>query len=219
LKRCTWQATIAIAAAACSQSPHPRRLDGRDAVSAEKKSATIGDTVVTALILGEHRVVLQSGLTLESVQLMLGRAQLIPASSHDDVDRLCYRSRSTDEAVTLESNEMGGEGRQILGFHLFAAAAAPPTLRCTVTNSFDHATTNNGLYIGMSQTALMGRMGASDTTSTSALIQFSFDQPITGKPGKTDLRPSQVGDRLGSLSATVAMGHVVALAAWLNDVY
>lgn len=176
------------------------------------------DTVVTALVLGKHTVELSGAVTLQNVQSVLGKARIELARHHGEADKVCYRARATGETVTLESDEMGGPIRQVLGFHVYSPSAAPAGPVCTVTDSFAHAQTDNGIRAGMTRADVAARMGTPEVTSTPVEVKYSYDEPILGRPDAMGVR-TEIGERLATLSIYFHDARVVQIAGWRNDVY
>jgi hypothetical protein len=119
-------------------------------------------SVVRALVVKGKRLVLDSLVTLNTAQQVLGHATLIAPRHHDDRWSVCYSARDSIGPFTirLQSDDMGGPNHRLLGFELSRESGSPAEAsRCASVGFLSGVKTDNGLYLGMPVTALLKIMG------------------------------------------------------------
>jgi hypothetical protein len=181
------------------------------------------DSVVRALVIRGTPLVLDSSLTLDSVQRILGKTTLIEPSNEHGNWSICYTARDSigPFMMRFQSSEMGGADHDLLGFELIREPTSTPEARsCASLGVVNGVTTDNGLHLGMPVAALlkvMGRPVRSDrfppVRSEGVQYSFRFHERVTDSMAG-QARTYNVD---GWLTVKAANGRVDGLFAWHGE--
>jgi hypothetical protein len=196
-----WRTVVGLSAAlagvACN---HEHGLSPKSA-SLSAALAPRPDSVVTGVQIGKYYVHFDSNDTFAAVESRLGNTLTLRAKHHDDIDQICYRTstRSATTYLLLQSDELGGPDRAVLGYRV--TDAKPPDLEpstCVWLPANVLIIASNGAQLGMTEDSLLAATGWS--RSSTGDYKSSYD----------DGRYAVVQ----SLSARVREGNVIDLSAW-----
>ena len=173
------------------------------------------DSVVRALLINGHRLLLDSTFTLASVQAILGETTIIPPRNHDDYATECYAAVDSLGPFTIRllSNELGGPEHVVLGFELTRGNASKPEVRtCSSIGVVREVKADNGLYLGMPVASLLKVMGRPKRSGRGEYaFEFYEVRKRTRDPGG---ETTVLDETTASVQAKVARDRVVGLRAW-----
>jgi hypothetical protein len=173
---------------------------------------------VKAIVVGTHRISLDSTVNFEQVENALGPTPISnPVDHHEDTWKLCYQLPDSKDAkyVIFESDEIGGPDHQVLGAQLLNALPAHLSVRCSPTTAHvEEAFTDNGLRVGMERSTIDSLMGGTPNR-TADEDSFEYDELVLISPGDSARHVLPRHYEIGSeCKVSFVNGKAVAIRLW-----
>jgi hypothetical protein len=170
------------------------------------------DSIARALLLGTYTLPLDSTPTLASVQPELGTAAIVEPHQHEDFTTICYVGTDPGGAflLRLQTNDMGGDKRHILGYELRRLTTTATPGKCTPLAQRGDPRSDNGLRLDM---PLREALQIEGTPTSIAGGTYVFERSIA-KADSTKTPPARY-DLVSTIRLEVSNDRVVAIHVFL----